>query len=134
MAGGYQRPTILQIRGPESEVIPEKLHDERAVLVGLFGKRVELSNGIVKRLLGKVASTVRRVQNLVVEHREVEGQTKTNRVRRRKLGLGNVGGSLVRVVGLVGSLLLLVANRELGQVPVVVALPVVSRTSYRSET
>lgn len=115
--------TVLKVRRPEGKVISQELHDQRAVLVGLLAERVELGNGVVKRLLSEVARTVGRVEDLVVEHREVEGQTETNGVSGRKLGLGNVGGSLVGVVGLVGSLLLLVADSELGEVAVVVALP-----------
>lgn len=44
--------------GPESEIVAEKLHDESAVTVGLLGKRVELSDGIIKSLLSKMASTI----------------------------------------------------------------------------
>ena len=61
-------------RGPESEVVAKKLHDEGAVMVGLFRERIELGNSVIECLLSKVASTVRRVENLVVEDREVEGK------------------------------------------------------------
>lgn len=43
-----------------------------------------------------MASTVGRVQDLVVEDREVEGETKANRVGGGELGLSNVGGALFR--------------------------------------
>ncbi|KAL2288127.1 hypothetical protein FJTKL_04242 [Diaporthe vaccinii] len=65
-------------RGPQGEVVPEKLHDKSAVPVGLLGQRVELGNGIVEGLLGEVAGTVWGVQDLVVEHREVKGQSQTD--------------------------------------------------------
>lgn len=45
-------------RGPEGKVIAEELHDESAVTVGLLGKRVELSDGVIESLLGKMASTI----------------------------------------------------------------------------
>ncbi len=81
-------------RCPEGEVVTEELHDEGAVTVRLLRKRVELSNGIIESLLGKVASTVGRVQDLVVEDREVQRQTQTDGVSGGKLGLSNVGGRL----------------------------------------
>ena len=81
-------------------------------------------NGIVESLLGEVASLVRGVEDLVVENGEVQGKTKADGVRRRKLGLGNIGGSLVSLEGLVGRVLALVAHSELGEVTVVVTLPV----------
>lgn len=83
------------------------------------------SNGIIESLLGKVASLVRGVENLIVKDREVEGETQADRVGRRKLALGNIGGSLVGLKGLVGRVLALVASSELGKVAVVVALPLI---------
>lgn len=71
-----------------------------------------------------MAGLVGGVQNLVVEDGEVQGETQANGVRRRQLGLSNLGGGLVGVEGLVGRVLALVANGELGQVAVVVTLPV----------
>jgi len=71
-----------------------------------------------------VASLVGGVKDLVIEDGEVEGKTKADGVGRGKLGLGNLGGSLVRLKRLVGRVLALVANGELGKVAVVVTLPV----------
>lgn len=87
-------------RRPEGEVVAEELHDEGAVAVRLLGKRVKLGNSIVKGLLSEVASTVGRVQDLVVEDGEVEGETEADGVGRRQLRLGDVGGVL-RNAGLV---------------------------------
>jgi hypothetical protein len=70
-----------------------------------------------------VASLVGGVQDLVVEHGEVEGESETDRVGRGKLSLSNLGSSLVGLKGLVGGVLALVANSELGEVAVVVTLP-----------
>ena len=89
-----------------------------------------------------MASTVGRVQDLVVEDREVQRQAETDRVGRCELSLGNVGGRLCDgvscllisegvviasyLVGLVcsgrGDLALLTGS-ELGKVTVVVSLP-----------
>ena len=118
------------------------MHDESAVAVRLLRQAVELGNGIVESLLGKVASTVGRVQDLVVEDREVQRKAETDGVGRCELSLGNVGGRLcsgVRwlllhsvliasyLVGLVCSSrsnLALLTGSEFGEVAVVVSLPV----------
>jgi hypothetical protein len=92
-----------------------------------------------------VASTIGGVQDLVVEHGEVEGQTQADGVGGGQLGLSDIGGALrefimsvdakhVRnrvgdsyLVSLVGSSrgdLALLARGELGEVAVVVTLPV----------
>jgi hypothetical protein len=70
-----------------------------------------------------VARLVGCVQDLVVEHGEVEGQAETDGVSGRKLSLGDLGGSLVGLQRLVGRVLALVANGKFGEVAVVVALP-----------
>lgn len=81
-------------RGPEGEVVAQELHDEGAVAVALLGERVKLGNGVVKGLLGEVACAVGRVEDLVVEDGEVQGETKADRVGRGKVGLGNIRGVL----------------------------------------
>ena len=70
-----------------------------------------------------MASLVGGIENLVVEDGEVEGKAKANRVRGRKVGLGNFGGSLVSLERLVCRSLALVANSKLGEVAVVIAFP-----------
>jgi hypothetical protein len=96
-----------------------------------------------------VAGTVWGVEDLVVEDGEVQGKTQANGVSGGKIGLGNIGGILSYtisgfflqiqklhgsnyLVGLVGSgsrLLALGAGSELGEVAVVVTLPVI-RSQY----
>lgn len=115
---------ILHVRGPEGEVVAQELHDERRVLVALLRERVELGDGVVECLLGEVAGAVGAVEDLVVEHREVERQTQADGVRGGQLGDGNVRGGLVGLERLVGRVLALVASGELGEVSVVVTLPV----------
>lgn len=92
--GGRGLSLVAVGRCPEGEVVAEELHDEGAVPVRLLRQRVELSDGVVERLLGKVACTVGRVQDLVVEDREVQCKTQTNGVGRCELGLGDVGSRL----------------------------------------
>jgi hypothetical protein len=70
-----------------------------------------------------LAGLVRRVQDLVVEDREVQGKSKTDWVGRRKLGAGDLSSSLVCLEGLVGGRVALVARGKLGEVAVVVSLP-----------
>ena len=70
-----------------------------------------------------MASSVGAVEDFVVEHGEVQGETESDGVGRGKLGNGNVGGGLVGFQGLVGGLLSLVTGGELGEVSVVVSHP-----------
>lgn len=72
-----------------------------------------------------MASLVWGVEDLVVKYREVEGQTKADGVSRSEVGGSNFGGSLVSLEGLVRGRLALVARGELGEVTVVVTLPVI---------
>jgi hypothetical protein len=106
------------------QVVPQELHDQSGVLVALLRKGVELSDGIVESLLGKLASLVGRVEDLVVEDGEVQGETETDGVGRSKVLSSDLGGGLVSLEGLVGGGLALVANGELGKVAVVVTLPI----------
>jgi hypothetical protein len=81
------------------------------------------SNGVIESLLGQVAGLVGSVQDLVVEDGEVQGKTQADGVCGGELGLSDLGSSLVGLKGLVSRVLALVANGELGEVAVVVALP-----------
>ena len=90
-----------------------------------------------------MAGTVGRVEDLVVKDGEVKGETETDGVSGSELSLGNVGGvleilldmvsvlrrnvgtNLVGVVRSSGGRLALVARGELGEVTVVVTLPVI---------
>ena len=125
------------------KVVAKQLHNQRRVLVALLAQSVKLcrfwisklqvngecsagrtGNSIIESLLGQVASLVRSVKDLVVEDGEVKGETKADGVGGRKLSLGNLSSSLVGLEGLVGRVLAAVANSELGEVTVVVTLPV----------
>ena len=81
------------------------------------------SNGIIKSLLGQLASLVGRVEDLVVENGEVQGKTKADGVSGSKVLGSDLSGSLVGLKRLVGGGLALVTNGELGEVAVVVTLP-----------
>ncbi|CAG8733833.1 15428_t:CDS:1, partial [Acaulospora colombiana] len=73
------------------QVVTEQLHNEGRVLVALLRQCVELGNGIVKCLLGKMASTVGRVEYFIVKDGKVEGETEADGVCGWKLSDGNVG-------------------------------------------
>jgi hypothetical protein len=70
-----------------------------------------------------MACLIGRVQNLIIEHGEVECKTKTNWVCWRKISLSNLGSILVGLERLSGGFLALLANGELSEVTVIVTLP-----------
>ena len=100
------------------------MHDEGGIFVGLLTKGVKLSDSIIESLLSEVASLVRRVEDLVIEDRKVQGKTKANGVCGSEIGLGDFGGILVGLKRFVGGALSLLRNGKLSEVTVVVALPV----------
>lgn len=53
------------------------------------------SDSVVKRLLGKMASLVRGVENLVVEDGEVQCKTEADWMSRSEIRSGDLGGSFV---------------------------------------
>lgn len=117
------RTTFLHVAGPKRQVISEELHDQSRILVALFGERVEFGNRIVKRLLGEVACTVGRIEDLVVEYRKVERETEADWVGGWEFSDRNVRRGLVGLERFVGAVLALVASGELSKVTVVVAHP-----------
>ncbi|GIX63689.1 rRNA-processing protein FCF1, putative [Babesia caballi] len=116
---------VLNVGSPEGQVVPEQLHDQRAVLVAVFAHAVELGDGLVERALGHLAGLVRHVENLVEKHREVERQAQPDGVSGLELGLCDLRGLLVGDLGRVGGALLVLVARELAKVAVVVTLHLV---------
>lgn len=88
-------------------------------------KKKLTGNSVIKSKLGQVAGLVGGVQDLVVEDGEVKGQAEADGVGRGEVSLGDLGGGLVGLQGVVGSTLAAVANGELSQVTVVVTLHLV---------
>lgn len=67
---------------------------------------------------------IRRVQNFIIEHGEVESKTKTDWVCWCKIGLSNFGSVLVGFERLIGGFLASLTKSELSKVAVVVTFPV----------
>jgi hypothetical protein len=82
------------------------------------------SDSIVESLLGQLAGLVWRVENLVVEHRKVQSETETDGVGGGEVLGSNLGGSFVGLKRHVGGSFALVTNGKLGEVAMVVALPI----------
>mmetsp|Transcript_25836 Transcript_25836/g.65743 ORF Transcript_25836/g.65743 Transcript_25836/m.65743 type:complete len:259 (-) Transcript_25836:40-816(-) len=119
-------PTLLlDVRGPEGQVISQELHDESGILVRLLVEGVELRDGVVEGLLGQVAGAIGRVEDLVVEDGEVERQAEADGVGGGEVGEGNVLSRLVRDERVLGRLLAAGAGSELGEVAPVVSLHLV---------
>merc|ERR1712127_101544 len=73
--------TTLLVRGPEGEVVAQQLHDQGRVLVRILSNVVQLGNGIFERCPGHLACLFWVAQDFVLEHRVVQGETKTDRMR-----------------------------------------------------
>nr|GMC49277.1 leucyl-tRNA synthetase, putative [Ipomoea batatas]GME13364.1 leucyl-tRNA synthetase, putative [Ipomoea batatas] len=70
------------IRSPQSEIVPEKLHYQGTVFVGVLVQGIQFRNCLIKSLLCKVTSPEMRVHDLVVENREIQSQSQANRMCR----------------------------------------------------
>ena len=70
-----------------------------------------------------MASLIGGVENLIVEHGEVERETEPDWMRGGKVRNGNFAGRLVSLQGLVRRFFALVSKGKLGEVAVIVALP-----------
>lgn len=113
----------MEIRGPQSEVVSEQLHDKGGVLVTLLTQRVQLSNRIIKRLLRQLTCLLGTVEDLVVEDREVERQSESDGVGGWQLAGGMGARLVVGLEAVVRRLLLAFSRFKLRQVPVVVSFP-----------
>merc|ERR1712098_606790 len=59
--------TTLLVRGPEREVVTQQLHDERRVLVRVFGDIIELCDRVLKGCACHLACLLRVLQHLILE-------------------------------------------------------------------
>merc|ERR1712025_967911 len=113
--------TTLLIRGPQSQIITQQLHDERGVLVRIFRHIVKLGNSVLEGSAGHLACLIWVAKNFIVEDREVEGQTQADGVGHCKLA-GSTHCIIICPLGFVCSTTFLVTISEFSNVPVVVAL------------
>merc|ERR1719443_1344959 len=112
----------LFIRGPQSQVVAEQLHDECGILVRLFGNIVKLRNRLLEGLACHLASFIRLVEHLVLEDREVERKAETDWMRDRQIFLGDLLGSFIRPLCVLRCRSLCVAFTVLRNVAVVIGL------------
>jgi len=109
-------------------------HDEGTVFVGFLTQGIQFGDRVIESLFGKMTRSVWRVQDLVVEDREVEGKAETdleldsNRQGRYRMGGrqfrdSDIGSGFVRLEGLVSAILARVAKSEFREIAVVISLP-----------
>ena len=77
------------------------LHNQCAVLVTVFIEGVQLGDGVIEGLLGELTRLVRAVEDLVVEHGEVEGESQPDGVSRLHLGLADFKCILIGLLGVI---------------------------------
>ena len=98
-------PGILSLAsgvgGPQGEIVPQQLHDQGAVLVAVLVEGVQLGDGVIEGLLGELTRLVRAVEDLVVEHGEVEGESQPDGVSRLHLGLADFKCILIGLLGVI---------------------------------
>lgn len=68
-------------------------------------------------LLRQLTSFLGRVQDLVVEHREIQGQTQSDGMRGLHLGLGDLKGLLIGLLRVFQHLGAVIARGHLSQIP-----------------
>lgn len=123
----YNTSIFRQVRGPESQVVSQQLHNQSAVLVWLLTQGVQFRNCLIKSLLRQMAGPVkfssltsdntnlvrgfeqsmsclkqyslplRGIHYLVVEDREVESKAKTDWVGWREVSICSGWGSLTEI-------------------------------------
>ena len=114
----------LHVWRPKRQVVPQKLHDQRWIPITLLAQRVQLSDRVVEGALCQLTGAVGWVEDLVVEDREVECKSESNRVSWSKIGQGHITGCLVGHQTALGNWFALIASCKLGQISVIIALPV----------
>lgn len=75
---GVSSFAVLLVAGPQGEVVPQELHDERGVLIGVLVQIVQVADGVIEGFLGKLAGLLGCVLDLVVEDGKVERQAQAD--------------------------------------------------------
>jgi len=79
--------TIFFLLTPESQILFQKLNDALGVTEVIFLEFIDLVKGILEGLVGEVASGLVVLHHLVVEDREVKGETQADGVAGGKVDL-----------------------------------------------
>jgi hypothetical protein len=117
-------------------------HDQSTIFVGLFTQCVQFGDGIVKCLFGKMASSIGRIQNLVVEDGEIESKTEADLLvntasfegkkgRKGEYWMcgwefcdSNVGRCFVCFEGFIGAVFAFVTESKFGKVTMIISFPI----------
>merc|ERR1719469_920025 len=75
---------VLSVRRPQGQIVAQQLHDESGILVRILRDVVQLSDGILERSAGHLASLIWIRQYLVLEDRVVQRQAQTDGVGHSK--------------------------------------------------
>ena len=116
---------FLELGGPESQVVSDELHDGGGILVLVFLDLVNVSNGIIKGLLGQLAGFAGVVLDLIMEDGVVKGKAESDGMGGLELLLSELSSLLVGLMGVVSSLVVLSSRGVFGDVSVVVSLHLV---------
>jgi len=114
--------SLRKLRGPESKVVSDELHDGGSIFVDILLKLLNVSDGLVEGLLGELASLGGVVHDFIVEDREVKGKSESDGVSGLKVSVGNLRSVGVCLEGIVSGLLMEVSDCVLGNISVVVSL------------
>ena len=116
---------FFELRGPESEVVSDQLHNSGGIFVLVLLDLVDVSNRIIEGLLGELAGFGGIVLDFVEEDGVVESQTESAGVGGLEILLSLISGSLIGLLGSVSVFLSLGSGGVFGDVSVVVSLHLV---------
>ena len=98
---------FLELGGPEGQIVPDELHDGGGVLVLILLDLVNVSNGVIEGLLGKLAGFGGVILDLVVEDGVVEGKAQPDGVGGLEILLSSLSGVLVGLMSVISSSIVL---------------------------
>lgn len=113
---------FLELRGPESKVVSDELHDGSGILVLVLLDLIDVSNGIIEGLLGKLAGFGGIILDFVVEDRVVQGKTKSDGVSSLKVLFGFLSCAFVGIMSVISSFIVISTAGVFRDVSVVISL------------
>ena len=108
---------VLLLLAPEREVLLEELNDALGVTEVVFLELIDLVKSLLERVIGELASLGVILEDLVVEDREVKGESKFDGVAGGKI---NFVSLLVCSLGLLLDVFKLVILGVLGNIAVII--------------